>query len=267
MLDRRTLTKLLGTAATVATVQTTMASKRTAAAQSATPPPAGHIGMLVFPGMTILDLIGAQQYFAVAPGFTTHLIWKTQEPVVSDTGVPILPTVTFDQVPEVLDVLFVPGGFQGTGETIGDPELLDFLASRGERARYVTSVCTGALILGAAGLLQGYRATTHWAYHELLSLVGAEPTQGRVVEDGNRITGGGVTSGVDFGLTLLARLVSEDYARGWQLGTEYNPDPPFDSGTPEKAAPFIMDEVMKILGPRVEIVRESLVGTPGYVGE
>src|SRR5690606_2189157 len=104
---------------------------------------------------------------------------------------------------------------------------------------------------------QGYRATTHWAYHDLLSLVGAEPTQGRVVEDGNRITGGGVTSGVDFGLTLLARLVSEDYAKGWQLGTEYNPEPPFDSGTPEKAAPFIMDEVLKILGPRVEIVRES----------
>jgi cyclohexyl-isocyanide hydratase len=267
MMDRRTLTKLLGTAATVATVQSTLASQRTAQAQSATPPSGGHIGMLVFPGMTILDLIGAQQYFAVAPGYTTHLTWKTQEPLVSDTGVPIMPTATFDQVPEELDVLFAPGGFKGSAETLSDPEVLDFLAARGERARYVTSVCTGALILGAAGLLQGYQATTHWAYHDLLPLVGAEPVQGRVVEDGNRITGGGVTSGIDFGLTLLARLVSEDYAQGWQLGTEYDPDPPFDSGTPEKATPFIMDEVLKVLGPRVEIVREALAGTPGYVAE
>src|SRR5690606_23361988 len=135
--------------------QAAQVSKRTASAQSATPPPAGHIGMLVFPGMTILDLIGAQQYFAVAPGFTTHLIWATKEPIVSDSGVPILPTATFDEVPEELDVLFVPGGFEGTGATIDNPDLLNFVADRGGRAKYVTSVCTGALILGAAGLLDG----------------------------------------------------------------------------------------------------------------
>ena len=129
---------------------------------------------------------------------------------------------------------------------------------------YVTSVCTGALILGAAGLLQGYQATTHWAYHDLLPLVGAEPVTARVVEDRNRITGGGVTSGIDFGLTLLARLVSEDYARGWQLGTEYDPHPPFDAGTPEKAGSFIEEEVLKILGPRVDGVRQALLTSPGH---
>jgi cyclohexyl-isocyanide hydratase len=150
---------------------------------------------------------------------------------------------------------------------IGDGEVLDFVASRGERAKYVTSVCTGALILGAAGLLQGYRATTHWAYRDLLPLVGADPVEARIVEDRNRITGGGVTSGIDFGLTLLARLAGEDYARGWQLGTEYDPHPPFDAGTPDKAGQFIIGEVLRVLGPRVENVRGALASTPGYVGE
>ena len=266
MMNRRTLTKLAGSAATIAALQH-VTGARTHAQVDATPSASGQIGMLVFPGMTVLDLIGPQQYFAVAPGRTTHLLWKTKEPVVSDSGVPVMPTATFDEAPEELEVLFVPGGFQGTAAMIADPDVLDFVASRGERATYVTSVCTGALILGAAGLLQGYQATTHWAYHDLLPLIGAEPVAARIVEDGNRITGGGVTSGIDFGLTLLARLAGEDYAQGWQLGTEYDPHPPFDSGTPAKAHPMIKDEVLKVLGPRVEHVRDALVGTPGYAGE
>jgi cyclohexyl-isocyanide hydratase len=262
-MNRRTLTQLAGAAATLAAIPPEVATR----ALAQTPPPAaGHIGLLVFPGMTILDLIGPQQFFAVAPGRTTHLLWKTKEPVVSDSGVPLLPTATFAEAPEDLEVLFVPGGFQGTAALLADPEVLDFVASRGARAKYVTSVCTGALILGAAGLLQGYQATTHWAYHDLLPLVGAEPVKARVVEDGNRITGGGVTSGIDFGLTLLARLAGDDYAQGWQLGTEYDPDPPFQSGTPEQAGEFIRGEVLKVLGPRVEAVRDALAGTPGYVG-
>ncbi len=264
-MNRREVSKLLGSAATLAAVQPALATQRMAQTGSATPPASATIGMLVFPGMTVLDLIGPQQFFAVAPGRTTQLLWKTREPVVSDSGVPILPTATFDEAPEELEILFVPGGFQGTGATIGDPDVLDFVASRGERAKYVTSVCTGALILGAAGLLQGYRATTHWAYRDLLPLVGAEPVEARVVEDRNRITGGGVTSGIDFGLTLLARLAGDDYAQGWQLGTEYDPHPPFDSGTPDKAGQFIEGEVLRVLGPRVENVRGALVGTPGYV--
>ena len=266
-MNRRALSKLLGSAAALAAVQPALASRPMAQTSSATPPAAGTIGMLVFPGMTVLDLIGPQQFFAVAPGRTTHLLWKTKEPVVSDSGVSVLPTATFGEVPEELEVLFVPGGFQGTAATIGDSEVLDFVASRGARATYVTSVCTGALILGAAGLLEGYEATTHWAYHDLLPLVGAAPVEARIVEDRTRITGGGVTSGIDFGLTLLARLAGEDYARGWQLGAEYDPLPPFDAGTPAKADPFIMSEVLKVLGPRVEAVRGAVVRTPGYVGE
>jgi cyclohexyl-isocyanide hydratase len=266
-MNRRDLCKFLGTAAALAALQQSTAIQARAQSATATPSASGNIGMLVFPGMTILDLIGPQQFFAVAPARTTHLLWKTRDPVVSDTGVPILPTATFEEAPEDLEILFVPGGFQGTSAVIEDPQVLDFVASRGERATYVTSVCTGALILGAAGLLQGYEATTHWAYHDLLPLVGAEPVAARVVEDRNRITGGGVTSGIDFGLTLLARLAGEDYAQGWQLGTEYDPHPPFDSGSPAKANGFIMGEVLKVLGPRVEAVRGALVGTPGYAGE
>lgn len=262
-MNRRDISKLLGAAAVTA-LQSSSAMQARAQSLSATPSAATTIGMLVFPGMTALDLIGPQQFLAVAPGRTTQLLWKTREPVVSESGVPILPTATFAEAPETLEILFVPGGFGDTAAMIEDPQVLDFVASRGARATHVTSVCTGALILGAAGLLQGYQATTHWAYHDLLPLVGAEPIAARIVEDRNRITGGGVTSGIDFGLTLLARLVSEDYARGWQLGTEYDPHPPFDSGTPEKAGSFIEEEVLKILGPRVEGVRQALLTSPGH---
>jgi len=232
-MNRRDVSKLLGSAVALAAFQPALGTRTMAQTESATPTAPATIGMLVFPGMTALDLIGPQQFFAVPPGRTVQLLWKSKEPVVSDSGVPVLPTATFAEAPAELEVLFVPGGFQGTAATIGDAEVLDFVASRGARAKYVASVCTGALILGAAGLLQGYQATTHWAYHDLLPLIGAEPVAARVVADRNRITGGGVTSGIDFGLTLLAQLVSEDYAQGWQLGTEYDPHPPFDAGAPD----------------------------------
>ncbi len=266
-MNRREVSTLLGSVAALAALQPSLATRARVQTEATPPPVAATIGMLVFPGMTALDLIGPQQFFAVAPGRTTQLLWKSREPVVSDTGVPVLPTATFAEAPAELEVLFVPGGFRGTAATIGDPEVRDFVAGRGARATYVASVCTGALILGAAGLLRGYRAATHWAYRDLLPLVGAEPVEARVVEDRNRITGGGVTSGIDFGLTLLARLAGEDYARGWQLGTEYDPRPPFDAGTPAKAGPFIEGEVRRVLGPRVEAVRGALVSTPGYVDE
>lgn len=265
-MNRRDVSKLLGAMTALAALQQERGAQASAQSEAATPVASATIGMLVFPGMTILDLIGPQQYFAVAPGRTTQLLWKSRDPVVSDSGVPIVPTATFAEAPEELEILFVPGGFQGTAAMIGDPDVLDFVANRGARAKYVTSVCTGALILGAAGLLQGYQATTHWAYRDLLPLVGAEPVQERVVTDRNRITGGGVTSGIDFGLTLLARLVSEDYARGWQLGTEYDPHPPFDAGTPDKAGQFIEGEVLRVLGPRVENVRQALLESPGHHG-
>jgi cyclohexyl-isocyanide hydratase len=264
-MNRRDISKLLGAATALAAIRPSPAIQANAQSATATSSASRVIGMLVFPGMTALDLIGPQQYLAVMPGCTTQLLWKTREPVNSESGVPILPTATFDEAPQDLEILFVPGGLEGTAPMIEDRQVLDFVASRGARATWVTSVCTGSLILGAAGLLQGYQATTHWAYHDLLPLVGAEPVAARVVADRNRLTGGGVTSGIDFGLTLLAQLAGEDYARGWQLGTEYDPHPPFDAGTPDQAGAFIEGEVLKVLGPRVESVRQTLLASPGHV--
>jgi cyclohexyl-isocyanide hydratase len=263
-MNRRTLGKLAGAAASIAALHQLHGMPVSAQSQAATPSTGGTIGMLLFPGLTLLDLVGPHTFLAVAPGYTTQLLWKNRDTIVSDTGVPLQATATFAEAPEELEILFVPGGIQGTAPVLEDPDVLDFVASRGERAKYVTSVCTGALILGAAGLLRGYRATSHWAYRDLLPLVGAEPVAARVVEDRNRITGGGVTSGIDFGLTLLARLAGEDYAKGWQLGTEYDPHPPFQSGTPELADPFILGEVMKVLEPRVAACQRALMSSPGH---
>lgn len=191
-----------------------------------------EIGMLVFPGLTLLDLAGPQA--ALGLHGRTHLLWKTLEPVASDTGISLLPTTTFADCPADLDVLFVPGGF-GTVDVMKDADVLRFLAERGRRARYVTSVCTGSLILGAAGLLDGYKAATHWATYEALDALGVEGVRRRVVVDRNRISGGGVTAGLDFGLTLLAELRGEAAAKVTQLMLEYDPDPPFDAGSPEAA--------------------------------
>lgn len=266
-MNRRDLGKFAGTASTLAALGRLNDRRVSAQTPAAPQPEAGTIGMLIYPGLTLMDLIGPQMYFAVAPGRTVQLLWKNHDTIVSDTGVPIQPTATFDEAPEELEVLFIPGGLEGTGPVLEDPDVLEFVASRGAQAKLVTSVCTGSLILGASGLLDGYQATSHWAYRDLLPLVGAEPVEARVVEDRNRITGGGVTSGLDFGLTILARMAGEEYAQGWQLGTEYDPQPPFDSGTPDKADPMIMTEVMKVLEPRVEACRSALQDTPGYAGD
>lgn len=203
------------------------------------------IGMLLFPGLTLLDLVGPQA--ALGLHGRTHLLWKTLEPVASDTGVSLLPTTTFADCPAELDVLFVPGGF-GTNDAMRDPDVLHFLADRGRRARYVTSVCTGSLVLGAAGLLDGYRAATHWASYEALEALGVEAVRRRVVVDRNRISGGGVTAGLDFGLTLLAELRGEPAAKLTQLMLEYDPKPPFDAGSPEGAGPEATAAVRAMLG-------------------
>ena len=141
------------------------------------------------------------------------------------------------------DVLFVPGGVPGTFTMMEDKEVLSFLAEKGQNARFVTSVCTGSLILGAAGLLNGYKATSHWATHDVLKELGAIPTKGRVVSDRNRITGGGVTAGIDFGLQIAANLRNQDYAEAIQLYLEYDPAPPFNAGSPEKA-PAIVNQFL-----------------------
>lgn len=197
--------------------------------------PPQQIAMLVYPHMTALDLVGPNQIFAWMGNVEVHLVWKDKNLIVSDTGIPIQPTMTLKDCPDNLTILFVPGGSRGTIPLMDDAEMLDFLAQKAKTARYVTSVCTGSLLLGAAGLLNGYRATSHWAYRDLLAQMGATPTAERVVEDRNRITGAGVTAGLDFGLRLVSRLRNDKHAKSLQLVLEYDPQPPFQAGTPAGA--------------------------------
>ncbi len=192
-----------------------------------------QIGLVLFPKLTQLDLTGPLQVFSSVPGATVHLLWKRIEPVASDSVLTLMPTTTFADCPQ-LDVLCVPGGV-GTDDMANDEEMLDFLRRQAEHAKYVTSVCTGSLVLGAAGLLEGYRATTHWSAMDHLSAFGATPTKTRVCADGNRITGGGVTAGIDFALTLVSILIDRRTAEAIQLRLEYNPAPPFFAGSPDTA--------------------------------
>jgi len=198
------------------------------------------IGMLVYPGMFPLDMVGPLAVFESLMNRDIHLLWKNLEPVGSQKPehkslIPVTSTTTFKDCPEPLDVLFVPGGVPGTLTMMEDPEVIGFLKQKGKTARFITSVCTGSLILGAAGLLDGYKATSHWVTLDVLKELGAIPTRDRVVVDRNRITGGGVTAGIDFGLQVTALLRNENYAKAVQLYLEYDPAPPFDSGSPEKA--------------------------------
>jgi putative intracellular protease/amidase len=212
-----------------------------------------EIAMLLYPGLNFLDLIGP--HTLLAHSANVHLIWKNLDLLTVDSGIAVKPTTKFEDCPKDLDVLFVAGG-PGVVDVLQDRGCLEFLADRGLRAKYVTSVCTGSILLGAAGLLRGYKATSHWAYRSLLPLFGAVPVNQRVVVDRNRITGGGVTAGIDFGLTLLSVLLGEDVAKAIQLANEYDPHPPFDAGTPEKAGPQITQAVLTQMGPRLEKVRE-----------
>ncbi|PVX84293.1 DJ-1/PfpI family protein [Paraburkholderia unamae] len=200
-----------------------------------------QIGFLVFPNVQQLDLTGPYDVLASMPDTQARLIWKTHEPVRSSTGLTLTPDTTFDDCPP-LDVICVPGG-SGVGQLIPDEETLAFLRRQASEARYVTSVCTGALVLGAAGLLRGRRATTHWAFHELLEPLGALPVKARVVRDGNVLTGGGITAGIDFALTLAAELIGEEAAQALQLELEYAPAPPFDAGDPATAPRAIVERL------------------------
>jgi cyclohexyl-isocyanide hydratase len=199
-----------------------------------------EIGLLIYPGMFLQDLVGPLTMFEALMNRDIHLLWKNRQPVGPEKPehpglIPVPPTRTFAECPDQLDVLFVPGGVPGTLTMMEDKEVLDFLADRGSKARWVTSVCTGSLILGAAGLLKGYKATSYWATLDVLPTFGATPVQQRVVTDRNRITGGGVTAGLDFGLDLIARLRTPEYAKAVQLYLEYDPAPPFNAGSPATA--------------------------------
>ena len=199
------------------------------------------VGMVLFPRLTQLDLTGPYEVFARMPRTQVHLIAASLEPVRSEHGLAIVPTADFDTAPP-LDILFVPGG-PGQQQVMEDERFIGFLRKRGQEARYVTAVCTGSLLLGAAGLLKGYRATTHWFSLELLGSLGAEPVSERVVVDRNRITGGGVTAGIDFGLVIAAKLFGEETARKIQLWIEYDPAPPFRDGSPKNADPILVEDI------------------------
>lgn len=198
----------------------------------------GHetIAMLLYPGYTALDLFGPQHMFGGLMGAKVLLVAETADPVPSQDGVKVVPTTTFAECPERLTILFVPGGADGTLAASESPTVREFVRSRGAKAEWVTSVCTGSVILGAAGLLDGYRATSHWATRPHLAAFGATPVDERVVIDRNRVTGAGVTSGIDFGLTLVEKLRGTEYAQVVQLMAEYDPRPPLHAGS-EATAP------------------------------
>jgi cyclohexyl-isocyanide hydratase len=215
-----------------------------------------QIGLLLFPQVQQLDLTGPYEVFASLPGTTMHLPARTLDPVRTATGLILVPTTRLDDCP-ALDVLCVPGGI-GVNALLGDETVLGFVRRQAAGARFVTSVCTGALVLGAAGLLRGRRATTHWASHDLLAAFGAIPVHGRVVRDGNLLTGGGVTAGIDFALTLVAEIAGREAAETIQLNLEYAPAPPFAAGSPDTAPAAIIAEA-RSRGASSRAEREALI--------
>lgn len=214
-----------------------------------------HIGLLLFPKLTLLDLVGPTEVFTRVPDAKIHLIWKHHEPVATISGFAMRPTMTFAECPQ-LDVLCVPGG-PGQVELMEDEETLDFLRRQAEKANWITSVCTGSLVLAAAGLLDGYRAACHWASMDQLAFFGVTPVDERVVFDRNRVTGGGVTAGIDFALSLVAKMRGEELARAIELMMEYDPEPPFTGGSPRSAEPEFVAKMHRqmepFLAPRREV--------------
>ena len=218
-----------------------------------------QIGLLLFPGLTQLDLTGPYEVFTKIPNADVHLLWKTLDPVTAGGGMRLLPTTIFAGSPQ-LDLVCVPGG-AGMNALLNDEETLDFVRRQASGARYVTSVCTGSLVLGAAGLLKGRRATTHWMSLPMLADFGCEPVAERVVVDGNVITGGGVTAGIDFALTVAGEWFGAETARRIQLGIEYDPHPPYDAGDPERADASLVAAVREAAatrqGEREDAVRRA----------
>ena len=223
-----------------------------------------NLGFVIFPGITQLDFTGPFEVLsrlstppAISvpskfPHAKTHVIAKTLLPVASDRGLGIVPTCTFQSCPP-LDLICVPGG-AGVVEALADVETVDFICQQGGRAAYVTSVCMGAFLLGAAGLLKGRRAATHWAYVDLLPLVGARHEKGRIVRDGNVFTSGGVSAGIDFALRIVAEIAGPEVAQAIQLGIEYDPSPPFDAGHPDKAP----DAAVALMVQRNEMTHSAI---------
>ncbi len=215
------------------------------------------VAAVVYPGMILLDLVGPLTVFNIM-GADVHLVWKDLNPVATDVGLKVTPTATPSDAPRQVDILFVPGGLGGTVAAMREPEILAFVTRWGTSARWVTSVCTGSLLLGAAGLLRGYSATSHWYCVDMLGSLGAKPSHDRVVVDRNRVTGGGVTTGIDFGLQLAALIVGEDVAKRIQLLIEYQPKPPFDAGEPVSAGPALTQAVLTARAPALAAARDAI---------
>jgi cyclohexyl-isocyanide hydratase len=254
-MKRSTFTALTGA---IAGMVATRAFAADSVGSQATPHGVQRVAMVIYPGMTALDMIAPQLIFAALGNTDVQLVWKDRTVVLTDTGVPIVPTAAFDEIASGLTVLFVGGGGgPDSFSVMNDPKVVGFLQRVGPSAEYVTSVCTGALILGGAGLLRGYRATTHWVVHDLLATLGATPVSERVVVDRNRITGAGVTAGLDFGLQMAAKLRGDDYARMLQLMFEYDPQPPFNAGSEAKAGPQIAGEVQANFAPLVAGLKKN----------
>ncbi|UGY09657.1 DJ-1/PfpI family protein [Phyllobacterium pellucidum] len=215
-----------------------------------------RFGFLVFPNVQQLDLTGPYEMFASATGAQMHLVWKDLAPVRSATGLMLTPTHTLADCPQ-LDVICIPGG-AGVNALLLDEDVLQFVREQAAGARYVTSVCTGALVLGAAGLLKWKRATTHWNAVDYLARFGATHVEARIVKDGNLITAGGVTAGIDFGLAVVAELMGQHEAERVQLSLEYDPHPPFSSGTPRQASPQLLALARERIAPSIA-AREAIV--------
>lgn len=220
-----------------------------------------QIAMLLYPGFTALDLVGPHYFFGSMMGATVHLVTNQSDlaPVKSDLGLAIAPTITLEDCPREIDILFAPGGTAGTLEAMEDERTLRFLTDRADRASYVTSVCTGSLILAAAGLLQGKRATSHWCAISALESFGALPTHERVVTDGKFITGAGVSAGLDFALAVVAAARGEPYARALMLQGEYQPEPPFAGGSLD-TTPKEIAEPLQELFSSVAVKAKAIAG-------
>jgi transcriptional regulator GlxA family with amidase domain len=204
-----------------------------------------RIAILIFEKLTALDAVGPYEVLSRLPNAELSFVAKEPGPKRTDTGaLSLTADVAIADLPDP-DIVLVPGG-EGNRPLLKDPEVLDWLRTAHETTTWTTSVCTGALVLGAAGLLEGKRATTHWVYREALRDFGAEPVVARFVEDGKVWTAAGVSAGIDMALHLAARDVSEEFAKAVQLGIEYDPAPPFDTGSPEKAPPELVEAVRHV---------------------
>ncbi len=206
-----------------------------------------NVVSLVFPGLTLIDLVGPMQALSLIPGYAQQLVWKQAGPVPSDAGITVTATNTFDSCLPEPDILFVPGNTKALFALLEDKQTLEFLARIGSKAKWITSVCNGSLLLAAAGLLNGYRAGCYWYARDKLAALGAIPTPDRVVIDRNRATGGGMTAGIDFGLRLVGELAGEGMGRLAELLFEYAPEPPYQTGRPEWCDEELLEQAKSAL--------------------